>query len=1015
MQAQGESGRTIRGAVAALGIGSGRSAAIQKLALQRKTTRELRAAHEMAVGAQAPRPEGEPSDVTKFNALQDELLTARKEDKVAIQGQITALKDVNPALENYSQAQVKAAKAMAAGPGMGSTARNLASIILSVQAYSTAMQGVGFVMAAATPAVGSLIDQMMGWRASATAATTALAAQTTESKGNITAVLAQAAATAGLTKAGMQFVTEAVSQTVMAKAGQAAQAATGGLVRAAGGTPTGIPEGLYGGYGGVGGSALFGSDMGGGKGYMETIAAEFGTLSGGPNPAAQAGEAGSLGVGYATSQREREYIDYRAKKAGMATPGTVGWDVVGGAAAGAMGGAAIGSMIIPGPGTAVGALFGGVAGAIGGGLYGQNAPRTAENVSPPLFDVNAGMNETQIAARTFGLEDLTAASARAGEQVESTGGKANKVTWEMAKSWDEVDAAVTAATKSGDNYSAELALQSGIVMKVTDQLGKTTIGGATKEEHQAAIEQTAKGKTIVSPEAWAQTNLRQMQAEQQARSAQAARTIDTNIPIEAWKSVLQNPLIQPGMAFFPGASQGAPSPAAAGVSGRNQGLVQSGLDAWATSNKALADLAAAGQTKARQDIIDFTPSTVVEPLKQGKLLPQFGAPTVSPGAAAGAAIANATNKIVAAAPDLAIYDSAVASATKLSNEIAGLTTSMMKASQEASTASWANQIRLANRALGDALAMQGKVGGTRLGYLQREQWLNSRASQRLGLQLQQRQITTQLALAQFQAPGETGEERYFKQKEAVATAGIAQQQLNYSFKDFNISGKIWKENVDRAVTDARKSLVVMQLSRDAEGITIVNQGAIAAKSKEMAVHMGKIDAILGKAQGNWSAALAAATSGVGEFAGSLKDGLKEIYKAQGYTVKEKNGQVIVSGTSNAGSTDARGTYGAGQPALVYKPKEGGYATGILGMTTGSHDMTVGEAGTETVAVLRNPRTSSLAPSSSGGGAPVINISISGPVVRSEQDISSLARAVAVEVERSLGRKGQMFGLRGAAV
>jgi len=162
--------------------------------------------------------------------------------------------------------------------------------------------------------------------------------------------------------------------------------------------------------------------------------------------------------------------------------------------------------------------------------------------------------------------------------------------------------------------------------------------------------------------------------------------------------------------------------------------------------------------------------------------------------------------------------------------------------------------------------------------------------------------------------------------------------------------------------------------------------------------------------------LGAATSGISDFSGSLKEGLKEVWKALGYTVTElKNGTVKVTGTSNAGSTDARGTYGAGSstykpPTPAPKPK----ATGILGMTAGATDMTVGEAGTETVAILRNPRTSSFSPSS-GGGAPVINISISGPVVRSEQDIDALATAVAAKVERSLSRKGQMFGLRGSSV
>jgi len=45
----------------------------------------------------------------------------------------------------------------------------------------------------------------------------------------------------------------------------------------------------------------------------------------------------------------------------------------------------------------------------------------------------------------------------------------------------------------------------------------------------------------------------------------------------------------------------------------------------------------------------------------------------------------------------------------------------------------------------------------------------------------------------------------------------------------------------------------------------------------------------------------------------------------------------------------------------------------------------------------------------------VTVNINGPVVRNDQDISSLARAVAAEVERSMSRKGQMFGLRGPSV
>jgi hypothetical protein len=119
---------------------------------------------------------------------------------------------------------------------------------------------------------------------------------------------------------------------------------------------------------------------------------------------------------------------------------------------------------------------------------------------------------------------------------------------------------------------------------------------------------------------------------------------------------------------------------------------------------------------------------------------------------------------------------------------------------------------------------------------------------------------------------------------------------------------------------------------------------------------------------------------------------------------------------------AKGTPAEQRQAIVDSPWTGGHyrngrgfpqvaAKGFLGTTSGP--MLVGEAGAETVAILRNPRSASL--TSMGGSSGPVTININGPVVRNDQDISSLARQVAIEVERSLSRKGQMFGLRGPAV
>lgn len=67
------------------------------------------------------------------------------------------------------------------------------------------------------------------------------------------------------------------------------------------------------------------------------------------------------------------------------------------------------------------------------------------------------------------------------------------------------------------------------------------------------------------------------------------------------------------------------------------------------------------------------------------------------------------------------------------------------------------------------------------------------------------------------------------------------------------------------------------------------------------------------------------------------------------------------------------------------------ASGLLFNTSGTTNLTVGEAGTETVAVLRNPRQMLMG--GMGGGAGAVIININNPVVRDNSDIEKIARAV----------------------
>jgi hypothetical protein len=793
-------------------------------------------------------------------------------------------------------------------------ARSFGSIIASTTAYGVAMSAVAMlIQKAALPALEAMGDSLMSWQVTATRVTSGLAEQTTAAHGNVEAVMAQTAATAGLSKEMMNFISSAVVSSVVAKSAQAAVATEGGLVRAASYNMqgSGAPQGLYGGYGGILGSAVLASEMGGNKGFAETVGATFEELGKSLDAARKyrpvIGKPGSMGVQYGPADTER------------------------------------------------------IAGA---------------------EDLLANYGK-----------DLEAAFQREAEATYRVGG-AFKV--KAGATQQEKEDFKRAADMTGDpaaSAAAQQMIDQGYVF--TDALGNIAKSAKEIDAQWAAL---AKGKTIADVGTWASGFRRQMEGQMQSLAIQAERAMTLSIPWSMAQQTLQNPLIQPGIGFFGTNNQGqigASQIARAGVTGNAANLTGQWL----------------GQASQMQQQVQAIS-------KQGFLAQVADIQQNNPG--------------IAGFKDVIDFTSLYVQANNASKSIADTTTALSKLQQQASQKNWDNQIRLASRALGDALGMQGKIASadgkihaTRLGRLEREQYLNQRASSRLGLQLQQREITTQLALAQFQAPGETGEERYFRQKEAIVKAGIGQQQLDFSWKDFRISGEIWKENVDRAAKDARKSLEIMQLTRDAEGASVAAQAKIAEAQKLLGITVGKMDAIVSKSGGSFNAALSAATSGVSDFSGSVKTAVKEIYASVGLKYDSKTGKVSGSGLPYAGSAQPTSPKPAGD--WEWDANKGQWvkaATGYLGQVGSSGAymggfakgamFTVGEAGPETVAILRNPRAAKLG--GDGGAGPTnVTVNINGASVRSDDDISSLARRVAMEVERSLARKGQMFGLRGPSV
>jgi len=83
------------------------------------------------------------------------------------------------------------------------------------------------------------------------------------------------------------------------------------------------------------------------------------------------------------------------------------------------------------------------------------------------------------------------------------------------------------------------------------------------------------------------------------------------------------------------------------------------------------------------------------------------------------------------------------------------------------------------------------------------------------------------------------------------------------------------------------------------------------------------------------------------------------------------------------------------------------------MTSGPTKMTVGEAGDETVAVLRNPRMASM-PMGGGGGGGVVNVNVNingGGGDLNAEKLHAWGRQIQQNVELALNRKTSLLGLR----
>jgi hypothetical protein len=363
--------------------------------------------------------------------------------------------------------------------------------------------------------------------------------------------------------------------------------------------------------------------------------------------------------------------------------------------------------------------------------------------------------------------------------------------------------------------------------------------------------------------------------------------------------------------------------------------------------------------------------------------------------------------------------------SSVGSTISGLKIGVQQEQTNLQVAQYNEQLRIAHRTETDLLQITGRIGSTsgdNLGILEKQNIALGRQSQeltlqsqQLSIQQQQRQLNFQVALAGFVAPGATPAERAARIEEAKIEAEFAQKQLDIQKQQAGIAGealpiqfKIQDTGFSRQLTDVQAQIGLLN-----QGIKVAVDTAAAQQAIE---HLSALQDQLVQRAGTYvqegMQGINAMQQGAAQIMAKTAEGFSYILQqtAKAWGVFMTQASVAISSVYNTGTGAGSGA-NAGTSSSGFRERAA--QTGFLGVIGSPTKMTIGEAGAETVAILRNPREMAM-----GGGAGqqiILNISVSGNVVRSDDDLKQLVSRITREVEVSISRKISLLGGRGAAV
>jgi hypothetical protein len=488
---------------------------------------------------------------------------------------------------------------------------------------------------------------------------------------------------------------------------------------------------------------------------------------------------------------------------------------------------------------------------------------------------------------------------------------------------------------------------------------------STQKEFQAALAQGARGNAIGSPEAYAASQTMGIMGQFKGMAAQIGHALAISIPAQFGQQLAAQPFLaaQTGV-YSPGAEK-----TLAGSS-KVVGDLLAGAKVIQDELTAAGDQAVEAQAKWIDEQATFNPELQAKPAAayhryEGKALPDGDR------VMGGGAIKSVADQ----------YREAMASVKESGIAIAKYQTLIADTQLKVAEKSYANNLRLSNRAVSDARGLAGLTGGANnLGAVQRQQTM-------LGFGMQQKQINFSVAMAGFQAPGLTSEERGARQEQAKIEAAYAQKQLNLSKQAFGIEA-------GRGVTDTSASRAVMKAEWEAQKVTAAANKAIAAEQMKIAKNLAVAEKHVAHAEGTFAAIINSAVGYVSVFGSTIGQATTAIRTALGMTaVNTRTGRPL------------RGTGSASGHSATTE------ATGMIGSFSTPTTATFGEAGTETVAILRNPRQAMMGAMGGGYAAPAptivtLNLTVQGDV-QGEAVVAKIVRAV----EDSFNRKAARLGMR----